>query len=197
MSKLLCGLDEAGRGPIAGPVCAGCVILGHDFDASILNDSKKLSEKKRNVIEAVIKEKAVAWSVALVSHEVIDKINILQASLTAMKNAFESLHTPDGKVYNVDCKNICRIIVDGLYVPQIFVSKNIELFPLVKADSKIPEVMAASILAKNERDRVMMHYHALFPQYSYDKHKGYPTKLHKELCKKYGPSPIQRLSFKY
>ena len=185
--KKLCGIDEAGRGPLAGPVYAAAVILGENFRRDILNDSKKLSAAKRKEIWQVICTGASAWGVGWASHTEIDELNILQASLLAMKRAFEQLL----KNTAVLPENISAI-VDGLHVPDIPVSCT----ALVKADAKIHEVMAASILAKYERDRFMEEMAVLYPQYGYEKHKGYPTKVHRELISKFGPSPIQRMSFR-
>lgn len=189
---LLCGLDEAGRGPLAGPVTAAAVILPEDFPFEILNDSKKLSEKKRYAIEPIIKEKAIAWAVDSVDHVTIDKINILQASLLAMKNAFAKLTFNLSKNGDLVFDEI-RAIVDGNQVPDIPVYTTAK----PKADATEYCVMAASILAKTERDRIMAAYDKEYPEYLYGKHKGYPTKDHREICHRIGPSPIQRLTFKY
>jgi ribonuclease HII len=185
---MICGIDEAGRGPLAGPVCAASVILNSDFPLELLNDSKKMTPRKRDEARNVICEKALAWGIGWASHTEIDHLNILQASLLAMKRAFEDMLkraalAPD--------KNI-TVIVDGNKVPDIAVPCT----AMVKADAKVSEVMAASILAKTERDAYMDKMACLYPQYGYEKHKGYPTKAHRELVLKYGPSPIQRLSFK-
>lgn len=187
-SFYILGLDEAGRGPLAGPVVAGAVILTRDFPIEILNDSKKLTEKKRDAAEIAIKEKAF-WGVGIVDHKTIDEINILQASLLAMKKAFDNL------VEKFSLKNSeISVIVDGTFCPEIASSK-VRAEP--KADAKYPCVMAASIIAKVTRDRIMMKMDELYPEYKYSKHKGYPTPEHKAICKKLGPSPIQRLTFKY
>ncbi len=188
MIQFLCGIDEAGRGPLAGPVYAAAVILGDDFPVEILDDSKKLSEKKRLAAEKLIKERALAWGIGFATHEEIDSINILQASLTAMARAFENMT----QKMSADALSGISCIVDGTFCPEVPVPCRCE----PKADGNYPCVMAASILAKNERDRVMCEYDALYPQYGYKKHKGYPTKAHKEACREFGPSPIQRLSFK-
>lgn len=193
MNKIICGIDEAGRGPLAGPVTAAAVILPDDFEIELLNDSKKLSEKKRNALEILIKEKCIAWSVSHISHNIIDEINILNASLLAMKNAYESLVTPNGNIFSGE---VNKIIVDGIYFPKLNVSEKIECVTKIKADATEPSVMAASILAKTARDKLMIEYSKIYPEYQYEKHKGYPTKLHKEICKKIGPSPIQRRTFK-
>lgn len=191
---LTVGFDEAGRGPLAGPVTAGCVILPSDFPFEILNDSKKLSEKKREAAEVIIKEKAL-WGIGIVDHKKIDEINILQASLLAMKLAYEEmlLKLPEwcDKNYVKDFE--LKGITDGTKCPDV----SFECRAEPKADGKYPEVMAASILAKTCRDRIMLELDKLYPEYGYAKHKGYPTKAHMELCRKIGPSPVQRLSFKY
>lgn len=190
------GFDEAGRGPLAGPVSAGCVILPPDFPFEFLNDSKKLSEKKRNAAELIIKEKA-CWGVALVDHKKIDEINILEASMLAMKLAYEQMvqKLPQWCQNNgIDYSKIkLSGITDGTRCPQVPIECRCE----PKADGNYTCVMAASILAKVERDRIMYQMDKLYPEYGYAKHKGYPTKAHKEVCYKIGPSPIQRLSFKY
>ena len=200
---LVCGIDEAGRGPLAGPVYAAAVILGDGFPVSCLKDSKKLSELQRKKAETLILDKALAYGIGWATHEEIDGINILQASLLAMKRAFEALAARCAAlpaaacdVVSVGTANIAgggiEAIVDGLFAPDIAVPCR----ALVKADSLVPEVMAASILAKEARDRYMLEMDALYPQYGYSKHKGYPTKLHCERIAEYGPSPIQRLTFK-
>ncbi|AEF84585.1 ribonuclease HII [Treponema primitia ZAS-2] len=190
---MICGLDEAGRGPLAGPVCAAAVVLPPDFPREILGDSKKLSKEKREAARGIIMKDALAWGIGWADHEEIDKINILRASLLAMERAFEALAAmlagPGGAGLPLSA---LEAIVDGLYIPEIA----IPCIALVKADGKIPEVMAASILAKTERDREMERYAKLYPQYGYEKHKGYPTKAHREAVLRYGPSPIQRLSFR-
>lgn len=190
----VCGLDEAGRGPLAGPVCAGAVILPHDFPIECLGDSKKLSSKKRAYAETCIKEQC-CWGIGTVDHETIDRINILQASLLAMKLAFEmAMKTFDRWTqehgYTVDGKDMSAI-ADGTFVPDI--SWRCICEP--KADGTYPCVMAASIIAKTERDRIMMEYDALYPAYKYARHKGYPTPEHIKICRELGPSPIQRHSF--
>lgn len=182
------GFDEAGRGPLAGPVCAAAVILPDDFPIEILNDSKKLSEKKRQAAETIIKEKAI-WGIALVDHTIIDEINILEASMLAMKNAFEDLLKKNPGLQLTEISGI----TDGTRCPDVPIECRCE----PKADGKYPCVMAASILAKTCRDRLMLEMDKKYPEYGYAKHKGYPTKAHREVCHRLGPSPIQRLSFKY
>ena len=196
---IIVGLDEAGRGPLAGPVSAGAVILPPGFPLEILNDSKKLSEKKRLAAETVIKEKA-CWAIAMIDHETIDKINILQASMKAMETALNEVlrKFPDWvkqNGYDISEWSIQNIsaIADGTSIPPV----SVPCEAVVKADAKYPEVMAASIIAKTGRDRLMDEYDALYPEYGYAKHKGYPTPAHKKICREIGPSPIQRLSFKY
>ena len=193
--KLICGFDEAGRGPLAGPVTAGAVILPADFPVEILNDSKKLSEKKRIAAEKIIMEKA-CWGLGIVDHKTIDEMNILKASMYAMKLAYESMikKLPEW----LSKQNIkdywISAITDGTSVPDI---PGIELRCEPKADANYPAVMAASIIAKVERDKIMCEMDALYPAYGYAKHKGYPTSAHRKICREIGPSPIQRLSFKY
>ena len=179
---IVCGADEAGRGPLAGPVTAAAVVLPKDFPVDMLNDSKAMSEKEREAAEAVIKEKAIAWAVVSLSHKVIDRINILQASLEAMRMAYLKISA---------CTPVDTFLVDGNKKPDV----PVRTIAIVKGDSKIPEIMAASILAKTERDRIMMLCDRKWPVYGYAKHKGYPTKEHRNAIAKYGPSPIERLSF--
>ncbi len=196
-TEIICGLDEAGRGPLAGPVTAGAVILPPDFPFELLNDSKKLSPKKREKAEVIIKEKAL-WGIGIIDHRKIDEINILQASLLAMKTAYIDMmkKLPEWcSEHNIPLieEEIIKGIADGIYVPEVSCNCVCE----VKADGKYPEVMAASIIAKVERDRIMMDYDKKYPQYGYAKHKGYPTADHRKICRELGPSPIQRLTFKY
>jgi ribonuclease HII len=198
---LVCGLDEAGRGPLAGPVYAAAVILGDRFNREILDDSKKLKPGQREEARRLICEGALAWGVGWASHAEIDSINILQASLLAMKRAFaEMLENTEKSGMLAELASISGssgqfptldVIVDGLHTPDI----SAPCRALVKADAQIPEVMAASILAKTSRDAIMDHYAALYPEYGYEKHKGYPTKEHRAAIIRYGPSPIQRMSF--
>ena len=182
--KVVCGTDEAGRGPLAGPVVAASVILPPDFPIQILNDSKKMSEKERIKVEAIIKEKATAWAICAISHKIIDKINILNASLLGMKKSYEKLRDKGYKVTILLC--------DGNKTPDV----DCPVEAIVKGDGKIPEIMAASILAKNHRDRLMDEADKKWPQYGFSHHKGYPTKEHYEALKNYGPCPIHRLSFR-
>lgn len=178
---LVCaGVDEAGRGPLAGPVCAAAVILDPARPIEGLADSKKLSKKKRAALEAEIKEKALAWCVAWGEVEEIDEINILQSTMLSMKRAVEGLSiAPD------------KVIVDGNRAPRL--SCRVEA--VVKADAKVPEVSAASILAKTARDRLMEKMDEEHPGYGFAKHAGYGTKAHVEAIRRLGPSPIHRRSF--
>lgn len=195
--KFIAGLDEAGRGPLAGPVTAGCVILSPDFPLELLNDSKKLTEKKREKVEPLIKEKC-CWGLGIVDHEEIDRINILQASMKAMELAFAEMSKklPDWCEKNgfsmPDLKTM-EAITDGNRCPNIDCDIRWE----IKGDAKFPCVMAASIIAKVARDRIMVEYDKLYPEYGYAGHKGYPTAAHRKICHEIGPSPIQRMSFKY
>ena len=185
---LLCGIDEAGRGPLAGPVCAAAVILPNPIGIvfeDVLNDSKKLSGTAREKARLVICREAVAWGIGWAQAVEIDEINILAASLLAMKRAFHAMNRDAPQAFDI------RAIVDGLFVPDI----PIPCEALVKADSSIHAVMAASILAKTARDRLMEYYGLFYPEYGYERHKGYPTKAHREAIRIYGPSPIQRMSF--
>ena len=177
----VCGVDEAGRGPLAGPVCAAAVILAPDTVIEGLDDSKKLSEKKRERLFDVITEKAISFSVAFGTLEEIESLNILEATFIAMNRAIDGLSVkPD------------FALIDGNRTP-----KNIKIpcETVIKGDSKSMSVAAASVLAKVTRDRLMLKYDAEYPQYDFKKHKGYGTKEHIEFIKKYGPCEIHRLSF--
>lgn len=190
---LICGIDEAGRGCLAGPVCAAAVILPDTFDISILDDSKKLSEAKRELARKVIMQSALFYHVGWATPEEIDTMNILRATMTAMERAFEGIMQAATASHTLHDANL-RIIVDGNRLPDINTPYTITAEP--KADARYPAVMAASILAKTSRDRLMYKYHLEYPQYRYDAHKGYGTALHRACIEAYGPSPIQRLSFK-
>ena len=178
---LLCGVDEAGRGPLCGPVCCAAVVLKDDFCCDEINDSKKISEKKREKLFDIIIENCVSYSIVFVEPQVIDEINILNASLSGMKQAVKELNlTPD------------LVIVDGNKVPP---EMETETKAVVKGDAKSLSIAAASILAKVSRDRYMEKLHEQYPQYRLDKHKGYPTKLHYELLAEYGIQDFYRKSF--
>ncbi|GHU43972.1 ribonuclease HII [Spirochaetia bacterium] len=203
---MICGIDEAGRGPLAGPVCAAAVVLSDDFPVEILNDSKKLSGAKRERAALIIYEKAAAWGIGWSTHEEIDKINILQASLLAMKRAFHAMMEEADDLFldSLLKAGEFEVIADGNANPDIPCPKrdafayegNFSCKTLVKADAKIHAVMAASIIAKTTRDALMTDFALMYPEYGYEKHKGYPTKAHIGIIEKLGPSPIQRLSFK-
>lgn len=182
INETVCGTDEAGRGPLAGPVVAAAVVLDKDFPISILNDSKKMSEKARLEAELIIKEKSI-YSIKFIFHDEIDEINILNASLKAMKLSYQEICSK----IKVDI-----LLVDGNKVPDI--NENVQA--IVKGDSKIPEIMAASILAKNERDRYMMEMDLLYPEYGFKINKGYPTLFHRNAIKEFGLCPIHRKTFK-
>jgi ribonuclease HII len=184
-SLVVCGLDEAGRGPLAGPVSAAAVILPQGFPLDILNDSKKLSAKRRDEAAREILLKA-RWGLGWAQPEEIDRINILKASLLAMERAFKAMMASGGDLPGI-------AVVDGLYVPVL----GCRAVPLVKADALVPAVMAASIIAKTARDREMVRWSWIYPEYGYERHKGYPTAAHREICQRLGPSPIQRRSFSY
>lgn len=195
--KWECGLDEAGRGCIAGPVAAGCVVLPADFPVGMLDDSKKLSKKARESAYAEIVARA-CWGFGIVDNKKIDEINILQASLLAMKIAYEKMSEKFPKWAEANGMPICgdagsclSAVVDGNFVADIPCEVRCE----PKADGNYPSVMAASIIAKVGRDALMDEFDAVYPGYGYAKHKGYPTKSHLEICRSVGPSPIQRLSF--
>lgn len=178
---LVCGIDEAGRGPLAGPVCAAAVILPDGLEIEGLNDSKKISEKKRDLLFEIIKEKAIAFSIAFSDEKEIDNINILNATYRAMERAAESLQVPADFA-----------LIDGNRVPSML---KIPCESIIKGDSKSMSIAAASILAKVSRDRIMIELHKQYPNYNFLKHKGYGTKEHTENILKYGPCQIHRRSF--
>ena len=187
--NLIVGADEAGRGPLAGPVCAAAVVLPSDFPFEILADSKALSEKKRLLSEPIIKEKAIAWAIAWGTPAEIDSINILNASLLAMKRAYLLVEKQlASKGLSPDI-----LLVDGNKRPDVPIACQ----AIVKGDAKVHEIMAASILAKNARDRIMVLAAKRWPQYGFEKHKGYPCASHKAALHAFGPCPIHRLTFKY
>lgn len=178
--ELICGVDEAGRGPLAGPVCAAAVILPRGFEIEGLNDSKKLSENKRDELFDVIKENAVSYGIAFSSVEEIESLNILSATMLAMNRAISQL-SPQPQLALIDGNRNKEIEINSQCV--------------VKGDSKCADIAAASILAKVTRDRYMLEMAEKYPQYHFEKHKGYGTKLHYEALREYGPSEIHRLSF--
>lgn len=178
--KSVCGVDEAGRGPLAGPVCAAAVILPENTVIEGVNDSKKLSEKRRESLFEVIKSTAVSYCIAYATVEEIESLNILNATMLAMKRAVEGL----------DVKSDYAMI-DGNRMPDLSIDGEC----IVKGDAKSMSIACASILAKVSRDRLLYEYAKEYPQYHFDKHKGYGTKVHVEALKEYGPCPYHRMSF--
>lgn len=176
----ICGIDEVGRGPLAGPVVAGAVILPKDCDILYINDSKKLSEKKREELYDVIMERAVAVGLGYSTPERIDEINILQATYEAMREAVSKLETVPDLLLN-----------DAVVIPQV----NIRQIPIIKGDAKSISIGAASIVAKVTRDRLMVQYDEVYPEYGFASNKGYGAQAHIDALKKYGPCPIHRRSF--
>lgn len=180
MCTYICGIDEAGRGPLAGPVAAGAVILPRECEILYLNDSKKLSEKRREELFLEIQEKAVSWAVGLSDAKRIDEINILQATYEAMRSAVSKLSVVPDVLLND------AVIIPGIAIPQV---------KIIKGDAKSVSIAAASILAKVTRDHMMMDYDAQYPEYGFAKHKGYGTQAHIEALQKHGPCPIHRKTF--
>ena len=174
------GVDEVGRGPLAGPVVAGAVILPKGKRILYVNDSKKLSEKKRDELFDVIKEEALSYGIGIVSPERIDEINILQATYEAMREAVNKLSVKPDILLN-----------DAVTIPGI----DVKQIPIIKGDAKSLSIASASILAKVTRDRLMTEYDSLYPEYGFARHKGYGTKVHIEAIKEYGPCPIHRRTF--
>lgn len=184
--NMIAGIDEAGRGPLAGPVVSAAVILPHDFFCKGINDSKKLSEKKRDALFPRIMENAVAVSTGIATHDEIDAINILKASLLSMKRAVKNLSTlPGSPVPDF-------LLIDGKFTLDMDVHQS----AIVKGDSKSVSIAAASIIAKVTRDAIMKKLHEIYPAYDFIRHKGYPTKAHKEAIIKHGPCPVHRLTFR-
>lgn len=178
--RIICGVDEAGRGPLAGPVCAAAVILPANIEIPGLDDSKKMSDKRRRELFPVIKEKALAYGIALVDEKVIDEINILQATFLAMQRAIEQLHIKPELA-----------LVDGNKARDFGVSVE----TVVKGDSRSASIAAASILAKVTRDDYMLEMAKTYPEYAFDVHKGYGTKAHYEALTLHGPCPTHRMTF--
>ena len=176
----ICGIDEVGRGPLAGPVVAGAVILPKNCDILYINDSKQLSEKKREELYDIIMEKAIACGIGYASPERIDEINILQATYEAMRQAIANLSVKPDVLLN-----------DAVNIPLV----NIKQVPIIKGDAKSISIGAASIIAKVTRDRLMADYAQVFPEYDFAGNKGYGSASHIEALKKYGPTPIHRKSF--
>lgn len=180
VDDIVCGVDEAGRGPLAGPVFAAAVILDPRRPIEGLRDSKKLSEAKRDQLAPLIREHAVAWAIAECSCEEIDSINILQATMLAMRRAVEALSTLP-----------TIALIDGNRCPEM----SVRAHAIVEGDDKVNAISAASILAKTARDAALVRLHDLYPQYGFDQHKGYGTALHLERLRQHGPSPAHRRSF--
>lgn len=178
--QLVCGIDEVGRGPLAGPVVAGAVILPPDCKILYINDSKQLSEKKREELYEIIMEQAVSCGIGYATPERIDEINILQATYEAMREAISKLH-PEPKLLLNDA-----VKIPGVSIPQV---------PIIKGDAKSISIGAASIIAKVTRDRLMVEYDKVFPEYDFAGNKGYGSAAHIDALKKYGPTPIHRRSF--
>ncbi len=178
--KLICGVDEAGRGPLAGPVCAAAVILPPNAEIPGLNDSKKLTDKRRRELFPIIKEKAIAYGIGLATHEEIDEINILQATYLAMERALAQLSVKPELA-----------LIDGNRAKDF----GLPVETVVKGDSRSASIAAASILAKVTRDDLMLEASGEYPQYQFDVHKGYGTKAHYAALTEFGPSPIHRMTF--
>lgn len=180
VGEVICGVDEAGRGPLAGPVFAAAVILDPARPIAGLRDSKKLSEARRDALALEIKENALAWHIAQCSEAEIDALNILQATMLAMRRAVEGLPTPP-----------TLALIDGNRCPVMPVRAE----AIVKGDDKVAAISAASILAKTARDAALQLLHAQYPEYAFDRHKGYPTALHLERLRLHGVSPVHRTSY--
>nr|WP_155463997.1 ribonuclease HII [Duganella radicis] len=178
--EIICGVDEAGRGPLAGPVFAAAVILDPSRPIDGLRDSKKLNEAKRDMLAPLIKAQAIAWAIAEASEAEIDKLNILQASMLAMRRAVEALKTVP-----------TLALIDGNRCPVM----KIQSIAIVGGDDKVEAISAASILAKTARDAALVALHTQYPQYCFDQHKGYGTALHLERLREHGASPVHRRSF--
>lgn len=192
MSRLICGVDEAGRGPLAGSVYAAAVVLNPASPIEGLMDSKKISEKKRDLLTVEIKKHALAWGIAHCTVEEIDQINILQASLLAMKRAIDKMQQAFPHIATEDMATQDLLIqVDGNKCPQI----DLPCEAIVKGDSKVAAISAASILAKTARDAELYALDKQYPEYQFAKHKGYPTKLHMTLLEAHGISHVHRRSY--
>ncbi len=184
--KNIAGIDEAGRGPLAGPVVSAAVILPDNFSCDDITDSKKLSEKKRNELYDLIADQAVTVATGVSSHEEIDQINVLQASLLSMKRAVENLSQSNNPLLPD------LLLIDGKFSINMEIDQEV----IVKGDSKSISIASASIIAKVTRDKIMKELHKKYPQYNFIQHKGYPTKAHKEAILKHGPCPFHRKTFR-
>jgi len=194
LGRGVCGIDEAGRGPLAGPVSAGAVVLPDGFPLDALDDSKALSARRRDEAYALIADGAVAWCVAWAYPCEIDELNILGATMLAMRRAYLGLLS---RFHSAGLEGPSEVYVDGNRLPELALRPGVRSAAVIKGDGIVPAVMAASILAKVARDRAMERYDWLYPEYGYGRHKGYPTAAHREACRRLGPSPIQRMSFNY
>jgi ribonuclease HII len=181
LTEVICGIDEAGRGPLAGPVTAAAVILPDGFPQGILADSKALNPEKRRLSAAIIRAKALSWAVGWAWPEEIDRINIHRATLLAMARAIHGLSCRPG-----------LLLVDGLFTPHVDLPRK----AIVRGDATVPQIMAASIIAKTARDSWMERYSRIEPQYGFERHKGYPTREHREILERLGYSAIHRHSFR-
>ena len=192
--RFIAGVDEVGRGPLAGPVVAAAVVLPEDFDVLGIDDSKKLSEKKREELYEIIREKAVVWGIGMVDEKTIDEINILQATKEAMRQAISeadaklrALHEEEeGAAGGLDYILFDAVTIDDIDIPQE---------SIIKGDAKVLAIAAASILAKVTRDRMMVEYAEIYPGYAFEKNKGYGTKAHYEGLREHGMTPIHRKTF--
>ena len=180
----IAGVDEAGRGPLAGPVVAACAVIPLDYPFYYLNDSKKMSEKRREALFEVLQKEAIAFGIGIVSPERIDEINILQATYEAMREALKDMEKRFSLIPKI-------LLNDAVTIPGISIPQK----PIVHGDAKSLSIAAASVLAKVTRDHIMLKYDELYPEYGFKQHKGYGTKLHREAILTHGPCPIHRRSF--
>ena len=183
--ELIAGVDEAGRGCLAGPVVAAAVVFFKNQTIEGLRDSKRLSAKKREQLFQIIKYESQEYSIGLANHLEVDQYNILKATMLAMQRAIDKLH-----------QNDIQVLIDGPYCPVIRSNMSLRLEPKIGGDSLFPSVSAASVLAKVTRDQFMEQMHKKYPQYHFDKNKGYPTQEHLSAIKQFGPTPIHRMTFK-
>ena len=183
--ELIAGVDEAGRGCLAGPVIAAAVVLFKNQTIEGLRDSKRLSAKKREQLFQIIKYESQEYSIGLANHLEVDQYNILKATMLAMQRAIDKLQ-----------QNDIQVLIDGPYCPVIRSNMSLRLEPKIGGDSLFPSVSAASVLAKVTRDQFMEQMHKKYPQYRFDKNKGYPTQEHLSAIKQFGPTPIHRMTFK-
>ena len=183
--QLIAGVDEAGRGCLAGPVVAAAVVFFKNQTIEGLRDSKRLSANKREQLFQIIKYESQEYSIGLANHLEVDQYNILKATMLAMQRAIDKLH-----------QNDIQVLIDGPYCPVIRSNMSLRLEPKIGGDSLFPSVSAASVLAKVTRDQFMEQMHKKYPQYQFDKNKGYPTKGHISAIKEFGPTPIHRMTFK-